>query len=169
MNKNTTIIKMIELPDTKAEIAERILTALPDWFGIPESTRDYIEKSRKLPFWAAFPAVSCSQETENTGAALGFIVLKETSPDTAEIYVMGILPEYHRQGIGRQLFDALRDYAQAQSYSFLQVKTVQEGHYKEYDQTNAFYKGIGFRELECFPTLWDEWNPCQILVMAVSR
>ncbi|RIY22981.1 GNAT family N-acetyltransferase, partial [Bifidobacteriaceae bacterium NR021] len=21
---------------------------------------------------------------------------------------------------------------------------------------------MGYKELECFPTLWDEWNPCQI-------
>ncbi len=25
----------------------------------------------------------------------------------------------------------------------------------------------GFKEFEVFPTLWDEWNPCQIYVMAL--
>lgn len=28
-----------------------------------------------------------------------------------------------------------------------------------------FYKSLGFKEFEVFPTLWDEWNPCQIYVM----
>ncbi len=26
---------------------------------------------------------------------------------------------------------------------------------------------LGFKEFEVFPTLWDEWNPCQIYVMAL--
>ncbi len=27
---------------------------------------------------------------------------------------------------------------------------------------------LGFREFEVFPTLWEEWNPCQIYVMSVG-
>ncbi len=26
---------------------------------------------------------------------------------------------------------------------------------------------LGFKEFEVFPTLWDEWNPCQIYEMAL--
>lgn len=73
----------------------------------------------------------------------------------------------HRQGIGRDLFEAFYSYAKEHGYSFLQVKTVQEGRYDEYDKTIQFYKNLGFKELECFPTLWDEWNPCQIYIMAI--
>ena len=80
---------------------------------------------------------------------------------------MGVLPRYHRRGVGRALFQALRGDARRRGYEFLQVKTVREGSYPQYDRTIAFYRSLGFRELECFPTLWDEWNPCQILVMAV--
>lgn len=47
----------------------------------------------------------------------------------------------------------------------MQVKTVQMGCYDIYDDTNKFYKSLGFKEFEVFPTLWDEWNPCQIYVM----
>jgi len=64
----------------KEKIAESVLLDLPEWFGLPESTREYIEKSPNMPFWAAM-------EGENPR---GFIVLKETSPHTAEIYVMGV-------------------------------------------------------------------------------
>ncbi len=51
----------------------------------------------------------------------------------------------------------------------MQVKTVQMGRYKEYDDTNRFYLSLGFQEFEVFPTLWDEWNPCQIYVMALRH
>lgn len=158
-----TTIRQIENPDEKARIARHVLAALPEWFGIPESTEEYITQSRKMPFWAAYPVLK-----RNVAVATGFLALKETSPHTAEIYVMGVLPEYHRQGVGRQLFEAFEEYARKKSYSFLQVKTVQEGHYVEYDRTNRFYRALGFRELECFPTLWDECNPCQILVKSVN-
>ena len=36
-----------------------------------------------------------------------------------------------------------------------------------YDVTNRFYFLLGFKELEVFPTLWDECNPCQIYIMAI--
>ena len=95
--------------------------------------------------------------------------LKETSPCAGEIYVMGVLPEYHRSGIGRQLFAAIRAEAIARGYRLLQVKTVQTGHYEEYDRTNAFYQRMGFLPLECLPTLWDEWNPCQVYVLPLQN
>lgn len=151
-------IKNVIDKEKKKEIAVEILKDLPDWFGLPDSTREYVEKSQNMPFWVA----------EEQGRVVGFIVCKETSPDTAEIYVMGVKQQYHRGGIGRQLFGVFHTYAKEQGYSFLQVKTVQEGHYEEYDRTNAFYKRMGFKELECFPTLWDEWNPCQILIRGVE-
>ncbi len=48
-------------------------------------------------------------------------------------------------------------------------KTVQTGHYEEYDRTNAFYQRMGFLPLECLPTLWDEWNPCQVYVLPLQN
>lgn len=80
---------------------------------------------------------------------------------------MGVLKEYHRHGIGRTLFADAKAFAKEKGYSFLQVKTVQMGKYPEYDKTNRFYQSLGFQEFEVFPTLWDEWNPCQIYVMAL--
>ena len=147
-------IMFVRKPDMKAEIAAKVLFALPDWFGLPDSTREYIEQSRSLPFWAAFHG-----ET-----AVGFVSMMETSKSTAEVHCMGVLPEYHRKGIGRKLMGLLEDHAKAVGYRLLQVKTVDEGHYEEYDRTIAFYEGVGFLRLEVFPTLWDEWNPCLVLV-----
>ena len=98
---------------------------------------------------------------------VGFLCLKETGKDTVELAVIGVLKEYQHQGIGRQLFEQAKKAIQKE-YSFLQVKTVQMGRYKEYDDTNKFYISLGFKEFEVFPTLWDEWNPCQIYVMSLN-
>lgn len=148
---------MIEECDQKEHIAKEILADLPEWFGIPESTAEYVRCSKDLPFWAA----------SEDGSVRGFLVLKETSPYTVEIYVMGILKRFHRHKIGKQLFDACYNYAKEKGYHYIQVKTVKEGCYKEYDQTIGFYKSLGFKEFECFPTLWDEWNPCQVYIRSI--
>lgn len=148
----------IEDENLKAEIAERILSDLPEWFGLPDSTKDYIEKSRGMPFFAYY----------KNNQYIGFASLKETSKDTIEIFVMGVLKEYHRNKIGEELFKYFRSYAKEKEYSFLQVKTVEEGRYEEYDRTRLFYERMGFKKLECFPTLWDAWNPCLIMVQSLN-
>ena len=151
-------IREIAAAGEKQRIARLVLEALPDWFGIPEAREEYIEKSAPQPFFAAF----------NGERAIGFLCLAETGKDTAELYVMGVLQEYHRRGIGKALFAAVKQRAKELGYSFLQVKTVQMGKYPEYDATNRFYRALGFREFEVFPTLWDERNPCQIYVMSLQ-
>lgn len=37
-----------------------------------------------------------------------------------------------------------------------------------YDKINLFYISCGFKELEVFPLLWDDANPCQIYVMSLK-
>lgn len=151
------MIRILINPEEKKAIARQILEALPEWFGIPESTENYISESANQDMFVAY----------EDDKSVGFICLKETGKDTVELAVMGILKEYHRKGIGRRLFDCARMTAKEKGYSFIQVKTVQMGRYKEYDDTNRFYLSLGFKELEVFPTLWDEWNPCQVYVMAI--
>lgn len=153
--------KMIELIKDESEkmlITRRILEALPEWFGIEEAREEYIVNSSDKTFFAA---------VENS-APVGFLYLKETGKDTLELYAMGVLKEYHRKGIGRNLFEAAKASAIKSGYSFMQVKTVQMGKYEQYDKTNMFYLSLGFKELEVFPTLWDECNPCQIYVTALK-
>ncbi len=152
------IIKQIKKPTEKAAIAKQILSDLPEWFGIPESTADYIEKSQNMPFIASFI----------DDKVVGFVVLKQTSQDTAEIFVMGVLKAFHRQGIGSKLYAEFESMAKAHGYSYIQVKTVQFGKYNEYDITNHFYQGVGFKALECFPDMWDKANPCQIYVKFIG-
>ncbi len=150
-------IRGIDSDTDKKTIARTILEALPDWFGIPEATEQYIADSSGKVFLCAYDGEK----------PVGFLYLKETGRHTVELAVMGVLKEYHRLGIGRKLFEAARERAEGQGYSFIQVKTVQMGRYDSYDDTNRFYLSLGFKELEVFPTLWDECNPCQIYIMSV--
>lgn len=147
-------IKEVEDIQEKEKISRDVLNDLPEWFGLPDSTESYILDSQNKPFIAAY--------VDNNIA--GFIVLNETSKDCADMFVLGVKKEYHRLGIGSKLNNAYESLARKLGYSYSQVKTVQSGHYKEYDITNQFYVSMGYKELECFPNLWDEWNPCQIYI-----
>ena len=151
-------IREISAASEKQKITQEILEALPDWFGIEKSREEYIRKSADLTFYAAYDG----------NQPIGFICLQETGKDTAEICVMGVLKEYHRKRVGKALFEEAKKAAVRAGYSFLQVKTVQMGKYSDYDATNRFYLSLGFKEFEVFPTLWDEWNPCQVYVMALE-
>jgi ribosomal protein S18 acetylase RimI-like enzyme len=98
---------------------------------------------------------------------VGFLCLKETGKETVELAVMGVLKEYHRNGLGRKLFEAAKKIAGEEGYSFMQVKTVKMGVYEDYDITNRFYKACGFKEFEVIKEIWGEENPCQIYVMSL--
>lgn len=147
----------IEEDREKQRIAESILEVLPEWFGIPEARAEYVRESAGKIFL-------CAMEQDEPA---GFLYLKETGKDTLEIAVLGVRKEFHRRGIGKALFERAKAIAKENGYSFLQVKTVQMGKYESYDATNRFYRAVGFKELEVFPTLWDPWNPCQVYVMAI--
>ncbi len=132
-----------------------ILRALPEWFGIESSTKAYIESTDQMPTILAFDGQR----------AVGFLTLNQHFPQSAEIHVVGVHPDYHRQGVGRLLQAEAERWCLQQGIRLLQVKTVAEGrecvHYKK---TRAFYLSMGFVPLEVFPTLWDEECPCLQLV-----
>ena len=151
-------VVQVENKDEKKKVTRKILEALKDWFEVDESREEYIEKSVDHLYWAAY------DEDE----PVGFLYLNETSKDTVELCVMGVLKEYHRHGLGRKLFEEACDKAEELGYSFIQVKTVKMGVYEEYDRTNRFYQSVGFKELEVIPQIWDDANPCQIYIMSLK-
>ena len=148
-------IKEIHSKSEKIEISTRILKSLPNWFGIPESTKEYINESSNLPFFTMF----------NEEDPVAFISIKENNKYTAEIYVMGVHPNYQRQGIGRALINKAIEFLKEGGYEFLQVKTLDESHPDiYYARTREFYLSLGFKPLESIPELWGEDNPCLIMV-----
>lgn len=151
-------IKEIYDDQEKKVVSTSILRSLPNWFGIPESTQEYINESSKLPFFAAI----------DESKPLGFISVKENNQYTAEIYVMGVLPGCHNQGIGTSLFNRALQWAKEKGYEFLQVKTLDESHPDTYyAKTRKFYTSVGFKPLECLPDLWGRENPCLIMIQHI--
>lgn len=152
------MIEQIHDPDLKRAIAREILEALHEWFEVDESREKYIADCADWIFFAA----------KEEGEYAGFLCLKETGRETAELAVMGVRKENHRKGIGRELYNAAQKAAREKGYLFLQVKTVKMGVYEDYDITNRFYLSLGFKEFEIIEELWDKANPCQIYVMSLA-
>ena len=148
------MIERIKDAALKGTIARRILENLHDWFELDESREQYIRECSDWMFFAA----------KEDGDYVGFLCLKETGRQTVELAVMGVLREYHRQGLGRALFTEAQKAAAKEGYSFMQVKTVKMGLYPDYDATNRFYLACGFKEFEVLP-IWDDANPCQVYVL----
>lgn len=137
----------------------QILDALPAWFGIPESLEDYVSASDR------FPTAIASVE----GKDVGILTWLVRTPFAAEVYVMGVLPELHRRGIGRQLLDHVENSLAIDGVEFLQVKTLSSSRPDEgYESTRAFYYSCGFRPLEEFPNLWSSGNPALQMIKKVA-
>ena len=151
------VIEEVKNENQKKAVVAEVLKALPEWFGIPESTQAYIEGATTLQVWAAY------QESDLTG----FVSLSYSSEDCAEIDCLGVKKGHQGRGIGSQLLANLESEAGKQ-VDYLQVKTVAEGSNKDYDRTNVFYRSLGFKKLEIFPQLWGPQNPCQILIKKMS-
>ena len=151
------VIEEVKNEAQKMAVVTEVLHDLPEWFGIPESTQAYIEGAKDLQVWAAY------QEKD----LAGFVSLSYSSEDCAEIDCLGVKKSYQGRGIGSQLLATLESEAN-KNVDFLQVKTVAEGSNKDYDRTNDFYRGLGFKKLEIFPQLWGPQNPCQILIKKIG-
>ena len=137
---------------------EPILRALPEWFGIEEATVQYIKDADTMPTMLA----------KDGDDVIGFITLHYHFSETVEMHCLGILPAYHRKGVGRQLVEAVESHLKIEGVKFLQVKTVSSDRdCKAYAKTREFYLGVGFTPLEIFPTLWDPANPCLLLVKSL--
>jgi ribosomal protein S18 acetylase RimI-like enzyme len=95
---------------------------------------------------------------------VGFLTLKQHNARAAEIYVMGVVPEQHRHGVGSALLAAVEAALRKRGVEYLQVKTLGPSRESEnYAQTRHFYEARGFVPLEEFPDLWPG-NPALLLV-----
>jgi GNAT superfamily N-acetyltransferase len=148
-------IKQVNIPEIKACICNTILRALPSWFGVEASIIDYVDKTQSMPFWAAYDGEK----------PIGFVALKIHNPHASEVCVMGILKEYHRQGIGRKLIGQCESFCSEQHTEYLTVKTLDGSAPSiSYAKTREFYLAVGFLPLEVFPLHWDKDNPCLFMV-----
>jgi GNAT superfamily N-acetyltransferase len=139
----------------QAAVCEPILRSLPDWFGIEEAIVHFLAETDGLPTFVA----------RGTDRVLGFLSVKLHNPYSAEVYVMGVRQEAHRRGIGRTLIGRAEEWLKGEGIEYLQVKTLGPSHCDPgYAGTRAFYLAVGFRPLEESRQIWDERNPCLVMV-----
>lgn len=145
--------------DLKTSNTLKVMNSLPKWFSPPE---DIVKKSilhREMPFFAAF----------DESNVIGFIALKVHNEYTVEMYNLGVLEEYHRQGVGHAMLTAVESYCRERGYKFITVKTLDSSaEYEPYERTRAFYRKNGFYPLEVFPLFWNEENPCLFLAKYIG-
>ena len=116
-------------PAEKRQAADRILRALPAWFGIDSAREADTARCVDLPVLL----------TRRDGKVVGFLALAETSPAACEVYAIGLLPDFHRLLHVKTLDAASPD----------------EG----YARTRAFSLSQGFLPLQTLPDYWDTANP----------
>ncbi len=134
---------------------ERLLRSLPDWFGIEESLQGYVEDARTKRTYLAVDSAS--------GEVLGALLETTHSAESAEIHLLAVSPNHHRQGIGRALVAAFEADMVAAGARVLQVKTLGPSQADEsYGRTLSFYLAMGYIPLEELQGIWAE-NPCLIL------
>lgn len=142
----------------QATICKPILRLLPEWFGIESAIVHYIQAIDRLPTFLAW----------NQQQVVGFLSIKQHNDFAAEIYVMAVHPQFHRQGVGKQLVEFAEQTLQQQGIEYLQVKTLGLScPDPNYAKTRAFYESVGFKPLEEFLHLW-EGNPCLQMVKSLS-
>ena len=153
-------MKIFEITDNniKQTIAKTILQDLPEWFGIEESTKHYVDTVIKYPFVAAY-------DNDNP---VGFYSLRPENEDVLDMYVLGVLKKYHGTGVGTALQEYVDVYAKDHDYKYLMVLTLAEKKQnREYLLTRKFYLKMGFTDFYQNDDIFDKHNPCQIMIKKI--
>jgi len=154
--------KIIEVKDNnkKYEYTSIILKKLPEWFGNEKAILDYTNSVQNNLFWAAFDNNNC----------IGFLSGKIHYNRTGDVYVVGVDPDYHGKGIGTLLYKELEKHCKEKKCEYIIVKTLSEiVEYKPYMKTKEFYIKMGFKELLTLTEMWDEENPCLIMIKNIDK
>lgn len=155
MENNYEIIE-IENADKKSVYTQEVLEKLPQWFGNKQGLDEYVKEVRMFPYWAAL-----SKENE----CIGFFSAKIHYGHTGDIFVCGVLPEHQREGIGKSIYHVVEEYLYKNNCKYVMVKTLSDTvEYEPYERTRKFYESIGFEPLITLTEMWDEENPCLIMI-----
>ena len=120
-------------PDKKQEACRGIIFTLLDWFGMPASNENYINK---IVDKDVFSAIAGNE-------IVGTVALKYHFSDTAEIWWMGIKPEFHRQEIGTRLFEAALNRVKKRACKWMILETLSPKNPDEYyARTRNFYQKV---------------------------
>lgn len=146
--------------EQKSLYARAVLESLPDWFGNRESLEEYVKGVCDLPFWAAL---------DGEGKCLGFFSVRIHYGHTGDIYVCGVRPQCHRMGVGKALYSQAEQFFLEKGCKYAMVETLSEKvHYEPYEKTRLFYESVGFEPLITLTEMWDEDNPCLIMIKPLT-
>lgn len=149
------LVFAVDDPKDRRRIATEILQSLPGWFGRPEANARYIDEAATLPLLAAHT---------RDGRAVGFVTLRQATPQAVEMHALGVRPDQHRRGIGRMLVERASAEAAGAGAIILTVKTLGPSHPdRKYAGTRAFFAAQGFIAVEEFPDLWGPDTPCLLM------
>lgn len=137
------------------DVVARILETVSEWFGCPESNREYIDAANTLRGISAITT---------HGITVRVLLIEEHFPHSWEVRLMAVDAAFHGRGIGTALMKATEELARESGVKLLQVKTFGASHPDTYyAKTRQFYEGRGFTPLEEHD-LWGEDTPCLVLI-----
>ena len=154
-------IKYVENKNQKSEFTNKVLRELPDWFGIEKSIVEYVEQAADLPFWAAITDIN---------ECIGIFSGKIHYGSTGDIFVCAVSPQFNRIGVGSELYKEMEYYFKANKCNYVIVKTLSDiVDYEPYNKTRKFYSKHGFTKLLTLTEMWDENNPCLIMIKDIRE
>ena len=145
----------IKDPAIRSATCRVIIEKLPDWFGIPDANAHYVD---------GVAASDAFVTTSRSGTAHDMLSLKFPYPNNAELFWLGVDPDFHRGGMGKALLDAAVERAKARGCATMTVETLGPSRPdKGYARTRKFYESMGFQPLFelTYPALG---NPLQYLL-----
>ena len=101
-------VSFITDPEQKESISLSVMHRLPLWFSPPEDIDRKAVIHRDYPFFAVF----------DRNKPVEFAAVKIHNPHTADIYCIGVLEEYQRQGLGHQLVQAILEWCAKENFVF---------------------------------------------------
>jgi GNAT superfamily N-acetyltransferase len=121
---------------TKADF-DHIVEVIDRWWGGPISTF-----AHPIFFYELGDnALVVEEDDRMIGFLLGFIVFK--APKTGYVHLVGIHPEYRRQGVGRLLYENFTE--RCRSLGCLQMKAITT---VGYEGSLRFHEAMGWRAQE---------------------
>ncbi len=153
------VVRVETDPARKRRLQQHLTSLLPQWFGKPSANAAYAARAETQDGYVA----------EIAGAARGLLLLEWASPISAEIYWMGVDPDFHRAGVGRALVEAAAADAARRGVTHLFVSTLHpDVPYEPYQRTRRFYEALGFAYIlaEQFPA--DPENPLAYYLRQLS-
>lgn len=137
---------------------DRILRALPEWFGIEEAITAYADDAARLPSYLAV----------EDDVVVGVVLVKEHYSEAREVFLMAVDPSWHRQAVGRRLLEAVEADLCREGVEILEVHTVGPSYSdSHYAGTREFYRAVGFVAVHEFDRIdWD--GPTLVLVKPLA-